>query len=242
MFAITALVNLFNIILSPVIIHTTPSSVIIHLNKATVVVEENNEEESEVESELDTDSEDETSSHSSTIFSVDDASSLCSDESFYDEDAATNNKAEVAAVEVKSAVPRYVFSEWDGKDSEKEPTIPFAVEIVDLEYEYDARYLTTSAREEAQARSIKVVVKAVKAARVWETKVPLRADQHAAPYSNIRPSRLGGMGRSSRLRESWTEADVEAAVEVAFTPTWSDEEEDTLPDLNDLQAFFTKRL
>lgn len=239
MFAITALINLFNIILSPVIIHTTPSSVIIHLNKATVVVEENNEEESEVESELDTDSEDETSSHSSTIFSVDDASSLCSDESFYDEDAISS-KAE-AAVEVKSAVPRHVFSEWDGKDSEKEPTIPFAVEIGDLEYEYDARYLTASAREEAQARSIKVVAKAVKAARVWETKVPLRADQHAAPYSNVRPSRLGGMGRSSRLRESWTEADVEAAVEVAFTPTWSDEEEDSLPDLNDLQAFFTNR-
>lgn len=239
MFAITALINLFNIILSPVIIHTTPSSVIIHLNKATVVVEENNEEESEVESELDTDSEDETSSHSSTIFSVDDASSLCSDESFYDEDAISS-KAE-AVVEVKSAVPRHVFSEWDGKDSEKEPTIPFAVEIVDLEYEYDARYLTASACEEAQARSIKVVAKAVKAARVWETKEPLRADQHAAPYSNVRPSRLGGMGRSSRLRESWTEADVEAVVEVAFTSTWSDEE-DALPDLHDLQAFFTKRV
>lgn len=239
MFAITALVNLFTIILSPVIIHTTPSPVLIH-NNEVIAVEQINNDEIEVESELDTDSEDETLSHSSTIFSVDGVSSLWSEESFYEEDA-TNTKIE-AAVEVKSAVPHYVFSEWDGKDSEKEPIIPYAVEIVDLEYEYDARYLTASAREEAQARSAKVLVKALKAARVWETKVPLQADQHAAPYSNIRPSRLGAMSLSSPLREGWAVVDVNVnvTVEVAFTPSWS-EEEDDLPDLNDLQAFFTKR-
>lgn len=250
MFAFTSLIAFFNIIVSPVFIISTrpvpayPSSFTqIIINGAvdaqeTKAASEGAKEEYEGESEID--SEDEASSCPSTIFSDEDSSdgssliSVFSEESIYCKEE----------VEVKSAVPSYVFSEWDGKDAEKkEPATSQWVDDIDAVESYDARYLTFRAREQAEDRSRRVWVKALSAARKWATTVPLKAHEHPAPYSNVRWSALGGKGRSSPLRSSWVMEDLEtdARREAALAVCWADEEDDVLEDLEDVEAFFGKQ-
>lgn len=213
MFILSALVSLAMMVLPPVAIHTTPTlaypSIITRvkedlesLGHLDIITEDDNDVEA--------DSDEDTSPDPSTIFSVEDTSdtSSLSDESECEE---SFKPEDIQKVKVKSAVPRHVLLEWDGKEPEKGPasTRWITCKEVNAGVDYDARYLTGLARWEAEDKSYYIQRKAWEVAEKWYAKEPLEAHDHPAPCSYVRPSILKGLGYSSRLRESWTTADLE---------------------------------
>lgn len=269
MIAIAALRHFFAIILSPSILPASPvlckPTTIIRFKQDLELLEkedsENNVEETISEDEQD--SEDETSPNPSAIFSVEDdesdtssisENSIC-DKAPYSTFHANahisidnlyldpSSDLEVKRIEVKSAVPQYIFEEWNGPEQEHSPVGCERVYDVDEDTNYDARFLTYWARQKAEGLSMKVREQAQRKARKWAAETPRKASEHPAPRSRVRPSELKGHGRSSQLRSSWTIEDLEEDVmlEATLEELWADEEYDVLGDLEDLQSFFSKR-
>lgn len=128
-------------------------------------------------------------------------------------------------VYVASAVPPRVYAEWDGRRQKKE-VIPQWVDDIDADDNYDARYLTPFARDEAERRSLDIWRSARMAARDLAKVKPLKAHQHPEPRIRRSPSVLKDLGHSSPLRTSWTMNDVEQA---ALPENCVDQEDSTLP-------------
>lgn len=212
MFILSTLISIAIMVLPPVAIHTTPvlkyPSIITRvkedlesLGHTDIVTEDDNE--------IEADSDEDTSPNPSTIFSVEDMS----DTSSVSEESECEDPikgGEFPKGEVKSAVPRHVFSEWDGKEPEKGPASTRWITCKDVNagIDYDAQYLTGLARWEAEDLSYQVQRKAWQVAEKWYAKEPLAAHDHPAPSSYVRPSMLKGLGYSSRLRKSWTAAEL----------------------------------
>jgi hypothetical protein len=157
-------------------------------------------------------------------------------------ESESENQRAVAppSVYVASAVPRRVYSEWDGRREQQKQVVPQWIDDIDADDNYDARYLTPRARDEAECRSLDIWRSARMAVRDLAKVVPLKAHEHPEPRSPCSPSVLKGLGRLSPLRMSWTMDEV-VVKRTIFQRSWADEEDDVLEDLRDLKDFFKMR-
>jgi hypothetical protein len=73
--------------------------------------------------------------------------------------------------------------------------------------------------------------------------IPLKSHEHPTPRRPHTPSVLKDLGRSSLLRNSFNMVDLEedAQEQDALERSWDEEEEDDVPDLQDLKSFFKKK-
>lgn len=146
------------------------------------------------------------------------------------------------SVYVASAVPRRVYGEWDGRHEPKQ-VVPQWVDDIDADDNYDARYLSPRARDEAERRSLDIWRSARMTARDLAKVVPLKAHEHPEPRSRRSPSVLKDLGHSSSLQMSWTVDDLEEEMikKTVVQRSWANEEDDVLEDLCDLNRFFNMR-
>jgi hypothetical protein len=149
---------------------------------------------------------------------------------------------------VASAIPRRVYvalEEEKAETSTPEPLkiSPQSIDDLDEIENYNTQWLTPRALGEAKSRSRKIQRTARMRALDLAKVIPLKAHEHPEPENRCAPSVLKGLGRSSQLRKSFTMEDIEEdeRQQAILERSWAEEEEDVLPDLQELNSFFKKR-
>ena len=149
---------------------------------------------------------------------------------------------------VTSAVPRracIVLEEENAYTSTPEALqiAPESIDDIDEIENYNAEWLTPRALEEAKSRSRKIQRAARMRALDLAKVIPLKAHEHPEPQSRCAPSVLKRLGRSSPLRNSFNMGNLEEDTrqQAILECSWAEEEEDILPDLQDLKSFFKAR-
>ena len=173
-----------------------------------------------------------------------------------DEDRSNSHETDASALPtcatlstfVVSAIPRRVYDalqeeKADAFTPEPLQITPGSIDDLDEIVNFNVRWLTSRALAEAKSRSRKVQRTARMRGLDLAKIVPLKAHEHPAPRSPRTPSVLKDLGRSSRLRNSLNMEDLEAdeRKQEALERSWADEEEDGVPDLQDLKSFFKNR-
>ena len=149
---------------------------------------------------------------------------------------------------VASSIPRQVYIMLEEeKVYSSTPELPQialeSINDIDDIGDYNVRSLTAHALTEAKSRSRKIQRTARMRQLDLVKVVPLKAHEHPEPRSLLTPSVLKGMGHSSPLRNSFNMEDLEedARQEAVAESCLAEEEEDELPELQDLTSFFKKR-
>ena len=149
---------------------------------------------------------------------------------------------------VAPAIPRRVYvslGEEKAYTSNPEPLqiAPESIDDVDEIENYNVQWLTLRALGEAKSRSRKIQRTARMRALDLAKATPLKAHQHPEPRSRRAPSVLEDLGHLSSLRNSFGVEDLEedSRQQAILERSWAEEEEDILPDLQELKCFFKKR-
>ena len=149
---------------------------------------------------------------------------------------------------VASAIPRPVYVALGEEkaytsDPEPLPIAPESIDDIDEIENYNVQWLTLRALGEAKSRSRKIQRTARMRALDLVKVIPLKAHEHPEPQNHRALPALKGLSRPSPLRNSFNVGDLEEdeRQQAILERSWAEEEEDTLPDLQELRCFFKKR-